>query len=327
MAKPVRSERSICRPSRPAARAGLELLAPHLIGEDPTAIEHVYDRMDRLMMGHPFVKSAIDMACWDILAQTAGMPLYQLLGGRRTETLPLFDVVSKDTPERMAEHAERLKARGTGTFQIKVGGSDLEGTLEAIRGVRDVLSPSDKLVIDGNGWLRPDIAIRLSRALDDVDLYLENPCPTYAECRHVKRSTGHPMKLDECVTDAQALVRAIEDDVIDLACIKLARVGGITKARQLRDLCIAFGVAVNVEDTWASDLGTMAVAHVAASTPASVLFATNNLGEYFVERTVEKSSDGSTDGALSFPQGTGLGCQVIEETLGDPGRGLSLVVR
>ena len=102
-------------------RAGISQLAPNLIGEDPTQIECINDTMDALLKGHPYVKSAIDMACWDILGKVSGLPLYTLLGGLRQEKVTLYKVVTRADPGAMAERIPEYRAQGYHQFQVKVG--------------------------------------------------------------------------------------------------------------------------------------------------------------------------------------------------------------
>ena len=102
-------------------RAGISQLAPKLIGEDPTQIECINDTMDALLKGHPYVKSAIDMACWDILGKVSGLPLYTLLGGLRQEKVTLYKVVTRADPGAMADRIPEYRAQGYRQFQVKVG--------------------------------------------------------------------------------------------------------------------------------------------------------------------------------------------------------------
>ena len=104
------------------ARTGIAQLAPALIGLDPTALGVVNRRMDQAMRGHPYVKSALDMACWDLLGQATGQSVCQLLGGRHGEDFALYRAISQDAPEAMAERVAQYRAEGYTKFQLKVGG-------------------------------------------------------------------------------------------------------------------------------------------------------------------------------------------------------------
>ena len=165
-------------------RAGLEELAPQLIGEDPTQIERLNRTMDAALKGHPYVKSAIDMAAWDVLGQVAGMPVCELLGGRYGDDFVLYRAISQETPEAMAASVTRYREEGYRRFQLKVGG-DPDVDVERIHAAATVLGRGDKLIADANtGWLRHE-AMRVAAAVRDVDVYIEQPCASYEECLSV----------------------------------------------------------------------------------------------------------------------------------------------
>ena len=144
-------------------RAGLAVLGPSLIGEDPRELEKLNRRMDASLKGHPYVKSGIDIACWDILGQAAGVPVATLLGGRYGEDFVLYRAISQEAPEEMARRVAGYRDEGYRRFQLKVGG-DPDVDVERIRAVRGVLAPGEVLIADANtGWL-PHQAARVVRA-------------------------------------------------------------------------------------------------------------------------------------------------------------------
>ena len=124
-------------------RAGLAELGPHLIGLDPTHLDALNRRMDAALKGHPYVKSGLDMACWDILGQVTGQPLSVLLGGRYGDDFVLYRAISQEAPEAMAGKVAGYRAEGYRRFQLKVGG-DPDVDIERIRAVAAVLEPGDK---------------------------------------------------------------------------------------------------------------------------------------------------------------------------------------
>src|SRR5689334_2706983 len=103
-------------------RTGLAELAPALLGENPMELTRLNRRMDAVLKGHPYVKSAIDMACWDIFGQATGQPLCVLLGGRYGEDFGLYRAISQESPEAMAKSVAGYRAEGYSRFQLKVGG-------------------------------------------------------------------------------------------------------------------------------------------------------------------------------------------------------------
>src|SRR6185437_6159197 len=103
------------------ARAALRELAPAVVGADPAEFLALGDRMDAVLTGHEYAKSAIDVACWDAAARAQGVSVTTLLGGRRTESYPLYVAIPLGDPRAMAEHVTALRSEGITRFQLKVG--------------------------------------------------------------------------------------------------------------------------------------------------------------------------------------------------------------
>jgi L-alanine-DL-glutamate epimerase-like enolase superfamily enzyme len=298
----------------PGVRVGLMELAPRLIGEDPTQLERLNRKMDAALKGHPYVKSAIDVACWDILGQKAGLPICELLGGRYGDDFVLYRAISQDSPEAMAESVAKYRAEGYRRFQLKVGG-DPDIDIERIRACAARLQTGDKLVADANtGWL-PHEAARVVRAVRDIDVYIEQPCATYEECLSIRRRCDHPFVLDESIDGMPALLRAAADLAMDVVNIKIAKFGGLTRARRARDLCVDLGVAMTIEDAWGSDIGTAAIAHLAHSTPTEHLFTATDFNSYVTVSTSDPAPR-RVGGRMSAFTKPGLGAAPKMDVLG-----------
>jgi cis-L-3-hydroxyproline dehydratase len=294
-------------------RAGVAMLAPQLIGEDPTQLERLNRRMDAALKGHPYVKSGIDVACWDILGQAAKLPVSTLLGGRYGEDFVLYRAISQEAPEEMAKKVAGYKGEGYRRFQLKVGG-DPSVDVERIRAVRAVLAPDDVLVADANtGWL-PHQAARVVRAVRDVDVYIEQPCATYEECLSVRRRTDLPFVLDETIDGIGVLLRAAGDLAMDVVNLKISKLGGLTKTRQARDLCVSLGVAMTLEDSWGGDVTTAAIAHLAHSTPPELLFSATDFNSY-VTVSIAEGAPRRSRGRMAASTEPGLGVAPREEFL------------
>ena len=297
-------------------RAGLAELAPHLIGEDPLQLERLNRRMDAALKGHPYVKSPIDVACWDLLGQAAGLPVATLLGGRYGEDVALYRAISQEAPAEMARRVASYRAEGYRRFQLKVGG-DPDVDIERIRAVSAALRPGDRLVADANtGWLAHQAA-RVVAAVRDVDVYIEQPCLSYEECLSVRRRTALPFVLDETIDSIETLVRAAGDRAMDIANLKISKLGGLTRARQARDLCVSLGIAMTIEDTWGGDVATATIAHLAQSTPPEFLFSTTDFNSYGTVSTAE-GAPCRVEGRMTASLKPGLGFAVRPEVIGKP---------
>ena len=297
-------------------RAGIRELGPHLIGMDPTRLGEINDRMDRALKGHAYVKTGIDMACWDILGKVAGLPACVLLGGRHGDDFVLYRAISQESPERMAEKVAAYREEGYRRFQLKVGSDPVED-IARIRMVASVLEPSDILVADANtGWLRHEAA-RVIRAVRDIDVYIEQPCLSYEHCVSIRQRTSLPFILDENIDGIDALLRAYSDKAMDVINLKISKVGGLSKARLIRDLCVSLNIPMTIEDSWGGDIITAAIAHLAHSTPERCRFSATDFNSYV---TVHNATGSPVREAGSMVAGSapGLGIEPEFDQLGAP---------
>lgn len=298
------------------ARTGIAELAPHIIGADPTELDVLDRRMNAAMRGHPYVKSAIDIACWDILGQAASLPVATLLGGKVGESFPLYRAISQDTPELMAASIEKYRAEGYRKFQLKVGG-DPDTDIDRIHAAASVLERGDVLIADANtGWTQ-HAAMRVADAVRSVDVYIEQPCSTYEQCLAVRRHTDRPFILDEVIDDIGMVVRGAADQAMDVINLKISKVGGLTRARRIRDLCVSLGIAMTIEDSWGGDITTAAIAHLAHSTPPELLFSSTDFNSY-VTLSFADGAPRRRDGRLAASDEPGLGIRPRLDVLGEP---------
>ena len=295
-------------------RAGLRELAPHLLGYDPREVQKLNHRMDAALKGHPYVKSGIDIACWDILGQATGLPVCVIMGGRYGEKIRLYRAISQESPEQMAAKVEGYRAEGYTRFQLKVGG-DPDLDIERIRQVRKILKPSDRLVADANtGWTQHE-AMRVVRAVRDLDVYIEQPCLTYEECLSVRRHTDHPFVLDENIDGLDFLLRAKADLAMDVVNLKISKLGGLTKTKQVRDLCVSMGLAMTLEDSWGGDITTAAIAHLAHSTPEEFRFTSTDFNSYGTV-SIATGAPQRDNGFMAASTEPGLGITPRPEVIG-----------
>jgi L-alanine-DL-glutamate epimerase-like enolase superfamily enzyme len=298
------------------ARTGIQELAPHLLGLDPTQPAVIYQAMDRALKGHPYAKSALDVACWDLLGKASNQPICNLLGGRFGDDHVLYRAISQESPEAMAEKVAGYRDEGYRRFQLKVGG-DPDTDIERIHAVAGLMQRGDVLVADANtGWLMKDAA-RVVRGVRDVDVFIEQPCETYEECLSIRRRTDHPFVLDESIYNIPELIRAVNDQAMDVINLKISKLGGLSKAREVRDLCVAMGIAMTVEDTWGGDIVTAAISHLAHSTPAELLFTSTDFNSY-VTVSIADGAPQRIRGRMAAPTAPGLGIAPRMEVLGTP---------
>ena len=293
-------------------------LAPILIGADAIGPEALMEKCEAYLMGHVYAKSALDMALWDLMGKAANLPLYQLLGGRKMESAPLYHSITCIEPEAMADIAEAAYAQGIRQFQAKLGASGTWQTdVQRLEAVRAAVGAGPLLYGDWNCGATTLEAIRVGLAVRHLDVMLEQPCATLEACAHVQRTTGMAMKIDENGHDIASLLKAHALGCMDVVALKLSKFGGVSAIRQARDLCTKLGVMMVIEDTWGSDITTAALTHLAVSTSPKYVMNACDLSGYVAPHI---AVDGPLrDNARLKPSDRpGLGIMIDRAVLGEP---------
>jgi cis-L-3-hydroxyproline dehydratase len=299
------------------ARAGMAELAPALIGQDPAQIDAINQRMDLLLNGHPYAKAALDMACWDIKARQAGIPLAEALGGRFGERMALYRSVPQAAPEAMALKAKKYIAEGYRRIQVKVGLSVKDDIARL-----DAVPAGTVIFADANAAWRQQQALEFLRATRDLDYTLEQPCASYEANLALRAHCDRPLVLDETIDSLGIFMRAWSDRLIDGITIKVARVGGVTKAKLIRDAAATLGIGVTIEDTGGAEINTAATAHLMLSTPEGIRQHTCDFYNWVTSRHTKPGFAAKVfdtrDGSMAAPTSKGLGIEVDEPALGQP---------
>lgn len=250
----------------PGIRAGLEVLAPHLIGYDPCGLDAINRQMDIQLPGHPYVKSAIDIACWDILGKKSGLPLWKLLGSQTAVPVAVNSSISTGSPDEMTALIKQASADGYKTHSAKIGGTDVATDIERINAITAALPADEQVTFDVNRAWTPGVAVRVLNAVSSRD-WVEQPCETLDQCAHVSRRVQQPILLDECLQSFADHLQAWQSGACEGVKVKPNRLGGLTRAKQVRDFGVSVGWSMHIEDVGGSALADTVAIHLAASTP------------------------------------------------------------
>ena len=148
-------------------------------------------------------------------------------------------------------------------------------------------------------------------------MYIEQPCRSYEHCLTIRKRTSLPFILDENIDGIAALLRAHQDGAMDVINLKISKVGGLSKARQIRDLCVALNIPMTIEDSWGGDIITAAIAHLAHSTPEQMRFSATDFNSYV---SVQNASGAPqrVAGHMVASDEPGLGITPNMDALGQP---------
>ena len=301
----------------PGVRAGLETLAPHLIGHNPCALDNINRVMDVNLPGHPYVKSGLDMACWDILGQAAGMPLWMLLGGAAADPVALNSSIATGSPEAMVALIASASAKGYRTHSAKIGGSDVALDIARMEAIMASLLASEEVTFDVNRAWTPGVAIRVLNCAG-ASGWVEQPCETLDECAHVASRVANPIMLDECLNSFESHLEAWRRGACEGVKVKPNRLGGLTRARQVRDLGMALGWQMHIEDVGGSALADTAAIHLASATPRRNRLASWLCGDHLDDDSYSKGGVCNRNGFAIPPSKPGMGVTPSLEALGDP---------
>jgi L-alanine-DL-glutamate epimerase-like enolase superfamily enzyme len=298
------------------AEQGVAEIAPHLLGQDARAIASVNRLMDVVFKGHPYVKSSLDMACWDFAARAADVPLVTLLGGADGTEAELYKVVTHGPTDQMAALARKIVGEGYRRLQVKVGGP-VGRDVDSLMAVAEAVPAGTVIFCDANGGWTPYQARQFADATRNVTYTMEQPCATLDGCAEVRRSCDKPMVLDESVVSLAALLEIQRRGLADGITIKISRVGGVSRSRMLRDLAVDMGLMVTVEDTGGAEIDTAAMAHLSLSTPAENRLHAIAFHEWVTVRTA-RNAPPVRGHMMGIPDGPGLGIDVDPSLLGKP---------
>src|SRR5215831_28677 len=303
-----------------AAHLIADFLEPVLAGEDPRDIERLTAKIRRAVAANPFTKSALEMALWDILGKSVGLPVYRLLGGKVRESVPIKMSVSGAEPERAAQLAEWALGKGLKALKVKVG-IEPEADVARVKAVRAAIGADIRMGVDANGGWTSRVAIATIRRLaQECGIYFaEQPvAPLDVQwMADVRRSVPVPVMADEsCYTlqDAMALVRAGAADILS---VYVGKGGGIGPARKIAAVAEAAGITCTVGSNLELGVASAAMAHLATATPGigAEEFPCDILGPLGYADDLLTEALEFQDGAVSAPDKPGLGVELDEAKL------------
>ena len=304
-----------------------EFLAPAVVGRDPRDVAGIHRAMDAAVAGHPYAKSAIDLACFDVAGKAAACSVSALLGGAcRQEVEIAHSFGLQMTPDEVAEECAIVLAEGVRALKLKVGADHLRDR-EALRRLRALDGAVDISVDANNAWPDAPAAIAAIRELDEQRLAsVEQPTAGARELAKVRAAVRPPLMADESAWTANDVDELAGLAAVDQISIYYSKPGGLHPAMRVASRCAALRMRANVNGSAETGIGSAANLHLAASSaavdlPSLIMVSaprgaepTRSAGRLYSDDLIAEPFAYEA-GRIRVPSGPGLGVTVDEEKL------------
>lgn len=295
------------------------LIAPALVGEDATQITSLTQTMNRVIKLNPFMKSGIEMALWDLAGKAAGVPVYQLLGGRVRESMPIKMVIGAFDIPHSVKLAERFLDEGVRCLKVKVG-PDPEQDIERVRAVRERAGAEIPIGIDANcGWSVTQAGQMLRRLAEFDILFAEQPIPVEnrSDMAALRRQSSIPIMADESVFTVHDAWQLTQAHAADILSVYPGKHGGIKATLEIANIAKAAGIVCSMGSNLELGIATAAMLHVGVAVPtiASELYPGDFIGPRYHEADLLTTPLTLGPSSALVPEGSGLGVQLDEDQL------------
>ncbi|MFJ3773204.1 muconate cycloisomerase family protein [Streptomyces sp. NPDC090075] len=290
-------------------------LGPLLVGEDALRVDRLGRRLDRLVSGAPFAKSAVEMALWDVAGRALGVPVYQLLGGVHRTTLPVTWALGAEPAGVVVEEAlSRIEDGSHRSFKLKMGALPPPEDVARIAEIADALAGRAPLAVDLNGAWDERTARRRLPALAAAGISLvEQPLPAadVSGAARLRAGTTAALMADESLRTPADALRLVTEHAADVFALKIAKSGGLSTVRRIAAVAEAAGISCYGGTTIETSLGTAAATHLFCAT-ASLTAGTELFGPLLLADDIVENPVSYADGELLLGDGPGFGVTVDE---------------
>ena len=291
-------------------------LAPIIIGEDPFQVRKITEKMDSEIAGHPGSKAIVEMALFDLMGKTLGVPVHALFGGRMKDVVYLNGWIGILEPEDANREAKALLEKGFRSVKVKIN-SDLAAASKRVEAVRTAVQNKMEIRVDANESLNLEQAADIAARLKPFDvLYLEQPFPRERVENFAALSKSSPIKLmaDESIYDIKTLMKVLKSGGADFVKVKIQKLGGFLKTYQAVQIAEAFGVPVILGHGFGLTTNTLAEIHLAACTNA-IIDGCEAVGPMKMADDIVKEPLVMDRGIVAVPQKPGIGVELDDGKL------------
>ena len=317
-----------------------ERLTRPLIGQDPRNVDKLFRDMMSAMSASGFYQGAvmsaisgIESALWDITGQAAGVPIWQLLGGKFRDKIRIYNdchAGETETPEAYAAKAQEVEARGFTAIKFDIdplpsrrdrynrciSNDDIAHYVEVVTAVRESLDSNTDLAIDAHWFYAPVDILKVAHAFEDLDLlWLEDPIPpeNIAAMEGVTKSTRTPICTGENFYTRFGFRDLIETQAADIISPDMAKAGGLLEGRRIADLADMYYIPIAPHNI-GSPVQTVANCHVMAAVPNFLVLEFHHLDNAFWEGIINEGPL-IQEGHIDVPNLPGLGVTLNEDLL------------
>ena len=292
-------------------------IIPKLIGQNPFNIEKIQMDMDNAIPWNPRAKSGINIALLDLIGKALKTPVYNLLGGKIRDAIPLSWSIPITGFDEGVNEALRMVERGWQILKVKVGRADANEDVEMVKRLRDALGSSVRLRADANQAYSPKTAIRVIRKMERYDIeFMEQPvlARDFRWMAEVSKAVNVPIMADESLITPRDAVQLLEQKAAQYFSIYMSKSGGVLVAKKLASIAQAYDAECYIGGALESIIGASAGLHFGASTP-NVTLGCELGGQFLLQEDISAKPLEFEGGSLKVPEGPGLGINLDEKKI------------
>lgn len=285
-----------------------QYIAPLLVGQDATRVQLLMDRVCAAVKGNNFAKCAVEAALLDCHARRLGLPLSDLLGGRRRESLPVaWTLASGDTARDIDEAQAMIDRRRHKDFKLKIGRRSIDADVRHVGEIRKALPDFASVRVDVNMAWREREAVRAVAALADAGCVLvEQPVPGIQSLARLSRASSIAIMADEILVGPESALEAVMARAGDVFSIKIEQAGGLFAAAKVIAIAEAAGVSIYGGTMLEGPVGTIAAAQLMAGVK-DLRWGTEFFGPLLLSEEILEEPLVFADFELRLPSGPGIG--------------------
>ena len=299
-------------------------LAPAVTERDAGNIAGLHQRMDNAVRGYPYAKACVEMAAYDLMGRSLDVPVYQLLGGKVRDRIPVTHSIGLLPMDEAVAECRQVVQEGVQTIKIKVG-VEPRRDIELVHRVREAVGDEIALCVDANqGYSSPGEALQTLKAMEPCRLkYAEQPVEGLLRMAEVAKALDTPVMADESAWTPQDVLEIFERRAADIISIYTTKPGGVHPGLEVAAVARAAGFPCNLNGSVETGVGNLANLHLAAAAPAVTLSCVVPVstpaeaqrgqlaGIYYTDDLTEAPMV-FEDGSIVVPEGPGMGIDVDE---------------